>query len=83
VSRVSDVAVGFAKFLWDFVVGDDWVGAAGAAIVFAATGLATNLGVNPWWALPPAVLATLAITVRRAVAAHANEPPSRAARTPP
>jgi hypothetical protein len=51
----------FALFWWDFVVGDDWVLAAG---VVAGLGLTASLGA--WWVLPPVVAVTLAWSLRRA-----------------
>jgi hypothetical protein len=63
------------RFLWDFVVGDDWVGAAGVAVTLATVAVIVTAGVNPWWATPAAVVATLATTLRRAVRAAAGERP--------
>jgi len=51
----------FARFWWDFVVGDDWVAAAGAVV---AIGLTAATGF--WWLLPPAVLVVLYVSLRRA-----------------
>jgi len=60
----------FGAFLWDFVVGDDWVGAAGVAILLAAVAALAHLAhVASWWLLPPGVAAVLAATLRRAVRA--------------
>jgi len=68
----------FGAFLWDFVVGDDWVGAAGVAILLAAVAALAHLAhVASWWLLPPGVAAVLAATLRRAV--RAVTPARRAA----
>jgi hypothetical protein len=53
----------FVRFLWDFVVGDDPVVAAGVVVAIAVTAL---LGV--WWLLPAAVLVLLYVSLRRAAA---------------
>jgi hypothetical protein len=53
----------FVRFLWDFVVGDDPVVAAGVVVAIAVTAL---LGV--WWLLPLAVLGLLYLSLRRAAA---------------
>jgi len=53
--------VRLARFWWDFVVGDDWVAAAG---VLVALGLTALLGA--WWVLPPAVAVVLAVSLARA-----------------
>jgi len=55
--------VRFLRFLWEFVVGDDPVVAAGVAIALVLTAL-----VEVWWLLPLAVLALLYLSLRRATA---------------
>jgi hypothetical protein len=50
---------GFARFLYDFVVGDDWRLALGVGAALALTWpLATYTSVNPWW-LPIAAIGLL------------------------
>jgi hypothetical protein len=56
-------AAGVARFLYDFVVGDDPLVAVG---VVAAIGLTALAGEDGFWILPPAVLALLAVSVARA-----------------
>jgi hypothetical protein len=55
-----------ARGVWDFVVGDDWVTALGAAIALAVTAVVAGAGVNAWWIMPVAVAALLALSLRRA-----------------
>ena len=50
----------FARFWWDFIVGDDWRVAAGLALALGLTSLLTHNGVNAWWLLPLAVAVLLA-----------------------
>jgi hypothetical protein len=57
VSRV----VAFGRFWWDFVVGDDWVAAAGVI-----AGLALTVALAAWWVLPIAVAIVLTMSVFRA-----------------
>ena len=65
-------------FLWDFVVGDDWVGAAGIALLLGATWLLAHVvRVPAWWLLPPGVAAVLGTTLRRAVRAATPRPSGR------
>ncbi|HEY8765246.1 MAG TPA: hypothetical protein VIM18_13715 [Solirubrobacteraceae bacterium] len=55
-----------ARAVWDFVVGDDWVTALGAAAALAVTALIAGAGVSAWWIMPVAVSALLALSLRRA-----------------
>jgi hypothetical protein len=56
----------FGRFWWDFVVGDDWLVAAGIAAALGLTKLLTADDVNAWWLLPLAVVVLLAASLRRA-----------------
>jgi hypothetical protein len=56
----------FARFWWDFVIGDDWRVAVGTAGALALTWLIEHEGGNAWWLLPPAVAAVLAASLWRA-----------------
>ena len=56
----------FGGFWWDFVVGDDWLSAAGVAIGLVATAALAAEGIVAWWVLPLAVLVVLAVSLRRA-----------------
>ena len=59
----------FGRFWWNFIVGDDWLVAAGVALALAVVGLLTHRGVDAWWLLPPAVVLVLAASLRRATQA--------------
>jgi len=59
----------FARFWWDFIVGDDWRVAAGLALALGLTSLLTHNGVNAWWLLPLAIAFLLAGSLRRATRA--------------
>jgi hypothetical protein len=52
--------------VWGFVVGDDWRTAIGVALALGATAIVAAAGVSAWWIMPPAVLALLALSLRRA-----------------
>jgi hypothetical protein len=58
----------FARFWWDFVVGDDWRAAAGVVIALGATAAIVAAGVNAWWLMPIGVAAVLFLSLRRAAA---------------
>ena len=51
----------FGHFWWDFVVGDDWVAAAGVI-----AGLALTAALAAWWVLPIAVAIVLTMSLMRA-----------------
>lgn len=53
----------FVHFWYDFVVGDDWRMAAAAVVVLAVTWFAAHHGLNLWWLVPLAVVATVAGSV--------------------
>ena len=59
--------VAFGRFWWDFVIGDDWLAAAGVAVAIAATALLAHAHVSTWWLLPPAVVGVLYVSLRRAI----------------
>jgi hypothetical protein len=61
VSRLA----AFGRFWWDFVVGDDWIVAAGIVLALALTALVADDGVDAWWILPVAVVGLLALSLRR------------------
>ena len=56
----------FGAFWYDFVIGDDWRGAAVVAAAIAATAGLVAAGVNAWWLLPVSALAALGWSLRRA-----------------
>jgi len=62
----------FLAFWYDFVVGDDWRVAAGVVAALGASAALVRAGVDAWWLVPIAVLASLATSLRRASRAVAN-----------
>ena len=56
----------FGAFWWDFIVGDDWVLAAGVVVALVATWFLTHRDVSAWWLMPLAVVVLLAVSLRRA-----------------
>jgi uncharacterized membrane protein len=51
------------RFLWDFVIGDDWRIAAAVAVTLVAMLVLSNNGATVWWLLPIVVLAMLGVSV--------------------
>jgi hypothetical protein len=59
----------FGLFWYDFVIGDDWQGAAVVVAALAGTALLVHVArVDAWWLLPVAVIAVLGWSLRRATA---------------
>ena len=58
---------GVGAFWYDFVIGDDWRGAAVVAAALIATAALVAAGVNAWWLLPAGALAALGWSLRRAI----------------
>jgi hypothetical protein len=59
VSRVRQ----FLRFLWDFVVGDDWRIAVCVALALILTLVLSNNDVAAWWLLPLVVAGVLSVSV--------------------
>ena len=59
----------FFAFWYDFIVGDDWVLAAGVLIGLAVSAavVRSNLSSMAWLVLPIAIVLTLAASLRRAI----------------
>lgn len=58
----------FGAFWYDFVIGDDWRGAAAVVLALAVTAaLVHGAGVNAWWLLPVATIAAMGWSLRRAI----------------
>ena len=59
--------IGFLRFWYDFIVGDDWTVAAGVLTALAVTSLLVHRGVAAWWLMPVAAGLMLFASLRRAV----------------
>jgi hypothetical protein len=58
------VAIG--RFLYDFIVGDDWTMAAGVATGLVLSALLNANHIAGWWLIPVIVVLMLGISLRRA-----------------
>jgi hypothetical protein len=55
-----------AKFLYEFLIGDDaWI-AVVVAVALGLTAVLAGAGVAAWWILPLAVVAVLSVSLHRA-----------------
>jgi hypothetical protein len=51
------------RFLWDFVIGDDWRIALTVSVALLVTLVLSNNGVTSWWLLPLVVAVMLSVSV--------------------
>ena len=57
--------VGFGRFLYDFVVGDDITIAIGVVAALALTAAFPNVGGGAFWIVPVVVVAVLGVSLAR------------------
>ena len=55
----------FLLFWYDFIVGDDWVIAAGVVIALAISMLLARRDLNAWWVMLAAVVILLGVSLWR------------------
>jgi hypothetical protein len=55
----------FFRFWYDFIIGDDWVIAVGVVAALGLTAVIADRGITAWWVMPVAVVALLAVSLRR------------------
>lgn len=59
----------FGRFLYEFLIGDDWTVAAGVAAALVVTYVLAHHGVAVWWLLPLIVAGGLTASLLRAARA--------------
>lgn len=59
------VVSGFARFWYDFIVGDDWTIAAAVVVALLAVNLLVRAHVTVWWLLPLVVIVFLSASLWR------------------
>lgn len=62
----------FARFWYDFVVGDDWTIAAAVVVALVAVGALSHAQVSSWWLLPVVVILFLTASLWRRLRATAK-----------
>jgi hypothetical protein len=55
----------FLLFWYDFIVGDDWIIAAGVVLALVVSALLARRELNAWWVMPLAVVVMLAVSIWR------------------
>jgi len=58
--------INFARFWYDFIVGDDWTIAAAVVVALILTGVLARTGIAVWWLLPVIVIVFLGASLWRA-----------------
>jgi len=66
---VVSAVVGVARFLYRFVVGDDWTVAAVMLLALAATGILVARGISAWWLVPVLAIVMTGVSLRRSARA--------------
>ena len=56
----------FGHFWYDFVIGDDWRLAGGAAVALVLAGIISRADRSAWWVAPPVIAILLGVSVLRA-----------------
>ena len=62
--------IGFGKFWYDFIIGDDWTIAAAVVVALVLTNLLVRAHVTSWWLLPAVVIVFLGASLWRGTRAH-------------
>jgi len=73
----------FGAFWYDFVIGDDWLVAAGVVAGLAGTYGLSRAGFVAWWLVPVVLAALLPISLSRGASGSLLPRRTRARRTPP
>lgn len=63
---VASAAIGVARFLYRFVVGDDWTVAVVILLGLAATGILAANRIPAWWLVPLLAIVMTGVSLRRA-----------------
>jgi multisubunit Na+/H+ antiporter MnhG subunit len=70
VKAVISAAIGVARFLYRFVVGDDWTVAVAIILALAATGVVAANHISAWWLVPFVAIFMTGVSLRRATRQH-------------
>ncbi|HSO94373.1 MAG TPA: hypothetical protein VLS53_07900 [Candidatus Dormibacteraeota bacterium] len=58
--------VGFGRFWYHFIIGDDWTMAVAVAVGLVVSAVLNARGILAWWLIPLIVIVMLGISLRRA-----------------
>ena len=63
---IASAVIGVARFLYRFIVGDDWTVAVAILLALAATGVLTAGHISAWWLVPFVAVFMTGVSLRRA-----------------
>ena len=66
MSAIRSTAVATARFVYDFIFGDDWSVALAILLGLIATGWLISNAIPAWWLVPLLAIAMTGISLRRA-----------------
>lgn len=66
MQRLVSWLVGFGRFWYRFIIGDDWTVAASVAAGLVVTAALNARGTAAWWLLPLIVIVMVRVSVDRA-----------------
>ncbi len=67
MGAITSAVVGVARFLYRFVVGDDWTVAVAMVLALAATGMLAADHISAVWLVPLVAIITSGVSLRRSV----------------
>ena len=70
MQAIVSAALGIARFLYRFVVGDDWTVAVAILLALAATGVLLADHISAWWLVPFVAIFMTGVSLRRSARQH-------------
>jgi hypothetical protein len=70
MGAVGSAAVGVARFVYRFVVGDDWTVAVAIVLALAATGVLVANHISAWWLVPFVAILMTGVSLSRSARQH-------------
>ncbi len=70
MGRVLSWLVGFGRFWYDFIIGDDWTVAAAIGLGLLVSWLLNSHAIPVWWLIPAIVVTMVGVSLRRASPTH-------------
>jgi uncharacterized membrane protein YfcA len=70
LQAILSAAVGVARFLYRFVVGDDWTVAVAIGLALSATGVLVANHISAWWLVPFVAIFMTGVSLRRSARQH-------------